>query len=257
MVSDTEYYPCQVQQGIVLILVLMEYGLWHGRRFSEKKFRRCLNPCSNGIWSLTNYNSYRRLTHHRLNPCSNGIWSLTWSARPPSRNDVVLILVLMEYGLWRSIGCRESWARGLNPCSNGIWSLTSGVRRQASGVRVLILVLMEYGLWRYHHHPSRRLNMRLNPCSNGIWSLTEWTTLVPVFSRVLILVLMEYGLWHYAIANKVIAKCLNPCSNGIWSLTKVVRSVKEKKGAVLILVLMEYGLWPIPPCATRVDQLMS
>ena len=34
-----------------------------------------------------------------LNPCSNGIWSLTPSSRAPDSEYVVLILVLMEYGL--------------------------------------------------------------------------------------------------------------------------------------------------------------
>ena len=61
---------------IVLILVLMEYGL-----------RLALEVFSGRI-------------QHRLNPCSNGIWSLT---RPGYFNEimnrVVLILVLMEYGL--------------------------------------------------------------------------------------------------------------------------------------------------------------
>ena len=48
-----------------------------------------LNPCSNGIWSLT------------VVFCSNGIWSLTFDCS-------------LERSDWSS----------LNPCSNGIWSLT-------------------------------------------------------------------------------------------------------------------------------------
>ena len=36
-----------------------------------------LNPCSNGIWSLTLTGSNPVLTVLGLNPCSNGIWSLT------------------------------------------------------------------------------------------------------------------------------------------------------------------------------------
>ena len=35
----------------------------------------------------------------RLNPCSNGIWSLTVGAVWTARHGRVLILVLMEYGL--------------------------------------------------------------------------------------------------------------------------------------------------------------
>ena len=34
-----------------------------------------------------------------LNPCSNGIWSLTNKAGSPAAPALVLILVLMEYGL--------------------------------------------------------------------------------------------------------------------------------------------------------------
>ena len=36
-----------------------------------------LNPCSNGIWSLTKQSGTDRDEAVRLNPCSNGIWSLT------------------------------------------------------------------------------------------------------------------------------------------------------------------------------------
>ena len=36
-----------------------------------------LNPCSNGIWSLTDVLLPLRLRLSSLNPCSNGIWSLT------------------------------------------------------------------------------------------------------------------------------------------------------------------------------------
>ena len=36
-----------------------------------------LNPCSNGIWSLTGLGALIGLGCKSLNPCSNGIWSLT------------------------------------------------------------------------------------------------------------------------------------------------------------------------------------
>ena len=61
----------------------------------------CLNPCSNGIWSLTKYITVQfAVSSPSLNPCSNGIWSLT-GCRKQLRTAarVVLILVLMEYGL--------------------------------------------------------------------------------------------------------------------------------------------------------------
>ena len=37
----------------------------------------CLNPCSNGIWSLTEKTIRIESDEVCLNPCSNGIWSLT------------------------------------------------------------------------------------------------------------------------------------------------------------------------------------
>ena len=59
-----------------------------------------LNPCSNGIWSLTRYYGKRIEDYVSLNPCSNGIWSLTVAeAEAKAQAGWVLILVLMEYGL--------------------------------------------------------------------------------------------------------------------------------------------------------------
>ena len=40
--------------------------------------------------------------------------------------DCVLILVLMEYGLGREKVLIEVNGKGLNPCFNGIWSRTTG-----------------------------------------------------------------------------------------------------------------------------------
>ena len=132
----------------------------------------------------------------------------------------VLILVLMEYGLWQERVKRETEEIGLNPCSNGIWSLTKQGETSQPHPPVLILVLMEYGLWRIvdygdgSRYPVLILVLMeyglwlfcptlqhlrfwcLNPCSNGIWSLTL-----------------------SAASAFIILQCLNPCSNGIWSLT--------------------------------------
>ena len=151
----------------------MEYGLWL-RLVKRGYAMRSLNPCSNGIWSLTWQKMYFVNTSLCLNPCSNGIWSLTL---PPPLGKRLIIC--------------------LNPCSNGIWSLTQVAQEANKSSEVLILVLMEYGLW-----PSKNLEIetqllcvlilvlmeyglwhghgtqvhvplaRLNPCSNGIWSLT-------------------------------------------------------------------------------------
>ena len=112
----------------------------------------CLNPCSNGIWSLTLLATDADKGTNRLNPCSNGIWSLTRRRNRGRLPD-----------------------KGLNPCSNGIWSLTLALLCLHPWPWVLILVLMEYGLWRTHLYRTGAWVYRLNPCSNGIWSLTRIT----------------------------------------------------------------------------------
>ncbi len=145
------------------------------RSLEELKVLR-LNPCSNGICSLTLYNYISRayewvvlilvLMEYALWRKVQHLWVLL----------EVLILVLMEYALWHWI--EKSWdssAHCLNPCSNGICSLTSPILMERS-------------------HSSRRLN----PCSNGICSLTmtQNPMIEGVVPTVLILVLMEYALWH-------------------------------------------------------------
>ena len=86
----------------VLILVLMEYGLWPGN-VSQQTITMGLNPCSNGIWSLTLSGQLLPFFLCSLNPCSNGIWSLTPTLMYSGMSITVLILVLMEYGLWQNI----------------------------------------------------------------------------------------------------------------------------------------------------------
>ena len=112
----------------VLILVLVEYGLWdYLCRKYRKTPRPCLNPCFSGIWSVSwRPSRLAKFPLKCLNPCFSGIWSV--STRSPSsstRSAVVLILVLVEYGLWASQRCRQ----------------------KAKVADVLILVLVEYGLW--------------------------------------------------------------------------------------------------------------
>ena len=110
---------------------------------------------------------------------------------------VVLILVLMEYGLWpKSYHWLVHWSRCLNPCSNGIWSLTDETISSHYPRHVLILVLMEYGLWPFMRESFGFPAWSLNPCSNGIWSLTR-----------------QSAVYRHT------SQGLNPCSNGIWSLT--------------------------------------
>ena len=142
--GDGSRYP-------VLILVLMEYGLW--LFCPTLQHLRCLNPCSNGIWSLTLSAASAFIILQCLNPCSNGIWSLTFYKERAQESGI-----------------------GLNPCSNGIWSLTSPAYSSSTVASGLNPVLMEYGLW-----PSVAAQLILgwaclNPCSNGIWSLTDRCT---------------------------------------------------------------------------------
>ena len=184
MVSDKIIKIEMDGEKFVLILVLMEYGLWQISAQLSGSLIIGLNPCSNGIWSLTIYACVQSTT-----------------------NSSVLILVLMEYGLWHWNVSSKSQLQCLNPCSNGIWSLTPSWCCLCHFQQVLILVLMEYGLWlkkgnlipanamvlilvlmEYGLWPTPRelfwgLRVRLNPCSNGIWSLTskikplsEWIT---------------------------------------------------------------------------------
>ena len=171
MVSDLTSFATSYSR--VLILVLMEYGLWLYVSVGYVASISSLNPCSNGIWSLTvTLSAMKPVVQMCLNPCSNGIWSLT-----PRRCNMRI-----------TFDC-------LNPCSNGIWSLTRRALTSFQLKYVLILVLMEYGLWLNLVVNTTPFEARLNPCSNGIWSLTYHDVSFPTNLLVLILVLMEYGLW--------------------------------------------------------------
>ena len=135
---------------------------------------------------------------------------------------VVLILVLMEYGLWRIMNKVElvkAFVLILVLMEYGLWRMKSPNFRAI--IRVLILVLMEYGLWPVRRWLTASKRLSLNPCSNGIWSLTDERRLPVRCVKVLILVLMEYGLWQYPSLHHLFDR------------------------QVLILVLMEYGLWQL------------
>ena len=168
---------------------------------------------------------YERTVNRRksksLNPCSNGICSLSYEIRKKWCPNPVLILVLMEYAHWDSLASQfltlssvlilvlmeyAHWGTcklrqrtknpSLNPCSNGICSLSPFVLLGFIGSAVvLILVLMEYAHWEQKRFTNQVNAQRLNPCSNGICSLRN--------SKV----------------RKQIEARLNPCSNGICSLS--------------------------------------
>ena len=83
------------------------------------------NPCCNGRWSLTNSLLMAKHTCTRLNPCFNGRWSLTWLyiILSAMKVNIVLILVLMEDGLWLwRTGSVPRCISSLNPCCSGRWS---------------------------------------------------------------------------------------------------------------------------------------
>ena len=136
----------------VLILVLMEYALWplrvSGRSSPTVK---SLNPCSNGICSLTVLNS--RLSFWQMKVLILVLMEYAlWLPRHSCGRhycSCVLILVLMEYALWQlQPSTCKVMSRCLNPCSNGICSLTRIAYFSLQELfMVLILVLMEYALW--------------------------------------------------------------------------------------------------------------
>ena len=86
-----------------------------------------LNPCSNGIWSLTVHGGMPEDNRQiRLNPCSNGIWSLTVHGGMPEDNRQIRLNPCSN-GIWSLTKITPPCSKlntGLNPCSNGIWSLT-------------------------------------------------------------------------------------------------------------------------------------
>ena len=84
----------------VLILVVMEYTQWGFIVHEPEIVYLSLNPCCNGIYSMSHtfvYNKYAM----SLNPCCNGIYSM----RSCTRHEPVHTV-------------------SLNPCCNGIYSMS-------------------------------------------------------------------------------------------------------------------------------------
>ena len=152
MLSDSSLFGRDARERNVLILVLMEYALWQMRwiRLSDSPpWVLILVLMEYALWPWKEMSSFLRETS--LNPCSNGICSLTENAAFDSTPEFrVLILVLMEYALWHNKKVfYKRKKHSLNPCSNGICSLTQACKRKSRPrLPVLILVLMEYALWR-------------------------------------------------------------------------------------------------------------
>ena len=125
MVCDVNQVHLVVYNGVVLILILLEYGLRHNpcSLFVTLTYR--LNPYSIGIWSATLVQVHLQMENFlRLNPYSIGIWSATHSIASHAEQCHVLILILLEYGLRHFWLLHEEGQGGLNPYSIGIWSAT-------------------------------------------------------------------------------------------------------------------------------------
>ena len=60
----------------VLILVVMEYTQWVFLDFLSI-FSLSLNPCCNGIYSMSAYSLSETKLNESLNPCCNGIYSMS------------------------------------------------------------------------------------------------------------------------------------------------------------------------------------
>ena len=108
--------------------------------------------------------------YHSLNPCCNGIYSMSVYYLIFYNSLTVLILVVMEYTQWAKNSGATFWMRvGLNPCCNGIYSMrVQGLLPTNLGV--LILVVMEYTQWAPPEW-ARLQAEGLNPCCNGIYSM--------------------------------------------------------------------------------------
>ena len=65
----------------VLILVVMEYTQWVPTDETEPTSTLSLNPCCNGIYSMSSKAKLQRVVYYiSLNPCCNGIYSMSMIA---------------------------------------------------------------------------------------------------------------------------------------------------------------------------------
>ena len=133
----------------------MEVGLWQKHVFFLTKTNpESLNPYCDGSRSLThrNYSNYM-FCPASLNPYCDGSRSLTQAtSRGTTMHDNVLILIVMEVGLWPHH--------------------SSTVPTHL--MKVLILIVMEVGLWLQQTvEPFLTRASGLNPYCDGSRSLTQ------------------------------------------------------------------------------------
>ena len=157
-----------------------------------------LNPCCNGIYSMSNQ-SYREHWDEQevliLVVMEYTQWVIS-QLRDDEAASFVLILVVMEYTQWVVNLLKVwPWRMCLNPCCNGIYSMSSGNHLTRLVIIVLILVVMEYTQWGFVYLYSSFWWLCLNPCCNGIYSMSPIEELSDGLCKVLILVVMEYTQW--------------------------------------------------------------
>ena len=99
-----DYHCTEKMQFVdVLILLLVEYGLWPVLVGNSPLFAvHGLNPSFSGIWPVARRNQQERKSNS-LNPSFSGIWPVAINRfrLPLHRKNPVLILLLVEYGLWQ------------------------------------------------------------------------------------------------------------------------------------------------------------
>ena len=148
----------------------MEYTQW-GILYYFLKSAKGLNPCCNGIYSMSNFSYQKKYGIISLNPCCNGIYSMSTSPYTVQIHSEVLILVVMEYTQWELLMRFLFHFGSLNPCCNGIYSMR---------IHIVITFVSFLGL---------------NPCCNGIYSMRTCQRRNTFLNTVLILVVMEYTQW--------------------------------------------------------------
>ena len=124
----------------------MEYTQWEHIPKHLVFFLVGLNPCCNGIYSMS-----------AMPPANRPVGVLIlvvmeytqWEETVDKKNIVlkVLILVVMEYTQWEDKSSVDKVGNRLNPCCNGIYSMSHFFYLPITHWTVLILVVMEYTQW--------------------------------------------------------------------------------------------------------------
>ena len=136
----------------VLILFVLEYGVWATISFANYEESLRLNPFCFGIWGLRTYAFNGSTILCGLNPFCFGIWGLRATNNVATEVIAsVLILFVLEYGVWviKEFTLEET-IECLNPFCFGIWGLRD---------------VKKY---------EDEFNACLNPFCFGIWGLSNY-----------------------------------------------------------------------------------